>query len=145
MTTGTWAVRIERLVIELAVGVHAHERAPQPVEVSVVIKGRASACPDRLGECLDYDPLLHWLTTAWPASAHVGLLEERLNELFVRCFGLDHRVDSVWAGLYKRALGGATGSVGIERALSRREFQAQRLPDLRRALPAAVDHGHAAH
>ncbi len=122
---GNWTIRIDRLPIDLAVGVHAHEQSPQAVRVSLVIKGRAAARPAELGECLDYAPLLHWLTREWPATPHVPLLETRLNELFARAFALDARIDSVWAGLYKQLLGGATATVGMERGVSRREFAQQ--------------------
>lgn len=121
-----WTIRIERLPIELAVGVHAHEHAAQAVLVSVVIKGRPAARPGDLRDCIDYEPLLHWLRHEWPATPHVALLETRLDELFERVFALDVRVDSVWAGLYKQALGGATGTVGVERGVARRDFAQQR-------------------
>ena len=124
-TLGNWSVRIERLPIDLAVGVHAHERPPQPVQVSLVIKGRTAAMPGALTDCLDYSPLLDWLTGEWPATPHVALLEGRLNELYARVFNLDHRIDSVWAGLYKLRLGPGAVAVGIERGVTRGEFQAQ--------------------
>ncbi len=123
---GAWTIRIERLQISLAVGVHAHERAPQPVRVSLAIKGRAAARPANLGECVDYEPLLRWLQHEWPGTPHVALLESRLHELIARAFAIDHRVESVWAGLYKESLGGAAATVGLERALTRREFAALR-------------------
>lgn len=141
----TWTVRIERLPIELAVGVYAHEHAPQPVQVSLVIKGRAAARPDALGDCLDYEPLLGWLTDQWPASPHVALLESRLNELFAYCFALDVRIDSVWAGLYKPGLCRGAVAVGMERGLTRREFAAQRPALLPSALIAPVERPHASH
>ena len=122
---GSWSVRIERLPIDLAVGVHAHEHLPQPVQVSLVIKGRTAAKPGVLSDCLDYSPLLDWLTGEWPTTPHVALLEARLNELYARCFSLNHRIDSVWAGLYKLRLGSGAVAVGVERGLTRGEFQAQ--------------------
>lgn len=122
---GSWSVRIERLPIDLAVGVHVHEHLPQPVQVSLVIKGRTAAKPGALTDCLDYSPLLDWLTGEWPSTPHVALLEARLNELYGRVFSLDHRIDSVWAGLYKLRLGPGAVAVGVERGLTRAEFQAQ--------------------
>lgn len=140
-----WTVRIERLPTELAVGVHAHEQALQPVQVSVVIKGRAAAHPDGLGDCLDYEPLLDWLTRQWPASPHVALLESRLNELFEYCFALDVRIDSVWAGLYKPTLCRGAAAVGMERGLTRREYAAQKRPLPLSALTAPAGNHHASH
>ena len=121
---GSWSVRIERLPIDLAVVVHAYEHLPQPVQVSLVVKGRTAAKPGALSDCLDYAPLLDWLTGEWPTTPHVELLEVRLNELYDRVFSLDHRIDSVWAGLYKLRLGPGAVAVGVERGLTRAEFQA---------------------
>jgi hypothetical protein len=91
----------------------------------LVIKGRTAAKPGALSDCLDYSPLLDWLTGEWPTTPHVALLEARLNELYGRVFSLDHRIDSVWAGLYKVRLGPGAVAVGVERGLTRAEFQAQ--------------------
>lgn len=121
-----WTVRIERLPIRLAVGVHAHERLPQPLWVSLRLRGRAAALPDELAQCLDYEPLLDWLLRAWPATPHRPLLEMRLNELLDFCFALDARVEAVQAGLYKTRLADGEAAVGLERSLRRSEHQALR-------------------
>lgn len=119
---GSWTVRIERMPLTLAVGVHHQERPPQPVQASLVIRGRAAAVPDGLADCLDYDPLLDWMRGEWAASPHTPLLETRINELLDFCFALDPRIDSVWVGLYKTALACGATAVGIERGVTRREW-----------------------
>jgi len=122
----TWSVRIERLRTRLRVGVDADELAPQPVWVTLRLRGVAAACPVTLDECIDYAPLCRWITEAWPRTPHVPLLETRVNELVAFAFNLDARVQEVHVGLAKQRMGGQAASVGIERCVSRPEFEAQR-------------------
>ena len=120
-----WTVRIERLETRLAVGVLAGERKPQPVLVSLVINGLARVAPAGVGECIDYRPVCDWITREWPRSAHTPLLETRINQLLEFVFGLDKRVQDVCAGVYRRAPDGAATLVGVERQVSRAQFDAQ--------------------
>jgi dihydroneopterin aldolase len=122
-----WTVRIERLRTALAVGVHAHERRPQPVEVSVVIHGLSDAEPEALCDCLDYEPLCVWLTDEWPRTAHTPLLETRVNELLDRIFESDRRVQEAWVGVYKPNALPHAGRIGVERQVSRRQFETRHL------------------
>ena len=121
-----WTVRIERLAIRLAVGVHADEREPQPLWVSVTLEGLAPASPRTLDECIDYEPLCRWLTQHWPRTPHTALLETRINEVLAFAFGLDDNVHSARVGLYKERMSRDAVSVGIERHATRLEFLAQR-------------------
>jgi dihydroneopterin aldolase len=121
-----WTVRIERLAIQLAVGVHAHEREPQPLWVDVTLEGLAPAAPGTLVECIDYEPLCRWLMQHWVHTPHTALLETRVNELIEFAFGFDARVGSVRVGLYKERMSRGALSVGIERHATRLEFEAQR-------------------
>jgi hypothetical protein len=50
-----WSIRIERLLTQLRVGVHADELAPQPVWVTLVLRGFSPACPAMLDECIGID------------------------------------------------------------------------------------------
>jgi dihydroneopterin aldolase len=120
-----WTVRIERLAIELAVGVYAHEHEPQPLWVSVTLEGLAPASPATLGECIDYEPLCRWVTQHWPHTPHTALLETRINELLAFAFGLDARVSSARVGLYKERMSRDAISVGVERHATRLEFESQ--------------------
>lgn len=97
----SWTVKVERLEIQLPVGIHAHEAAPQPVWVSLTASGLAPASPRSLDECFDYEPLCRWLSQEWPLTPHTPLLEARINQLLAFVFGLDERVQTVWAGIYK--------------------------------------------
>lgn len=122
-----WTIRIERLPIQLRVGVHGDELDPQPVSVTLRLRGAAAACPASLAECIDYAPLCRWISEQWPRTAHVPLLESRINELVAFAFDLDDRIQEVHAGLAKLRMSGLAGaSVGIERRVSRPEFEAQR-------------------
>jgi len=121
----TWSVKIERLPTQLRVGVDPDERLPQPVSVTLRLRGVSAACPNDLSECIDYAPLCRWITEEWPRTAHVPLLETRVNELVAFAFDLDGRVQEVHVGLAKQRMSGSA-SVGIERCVSRHEFEAQR-------------------
>jgi dihydroneopterin aldolase len=132
-----WTVRIERLETSLPVGIYDDERAVQPLWVSLTVSGLARACPERLDECFDYEPLCRWITQAWPGTPHTPLLETRVNELLAFVFGLDHRVDQVWVGLYKQRVSRQAVAVGIERATTRPEFEALQF---HRASPHAARH-----
>lgn len=121
-----WTVKVDRMEVNLPVGIYADEVAPQPLWVSLTATGMASATPDELGDCFDYEPLCHWLTQVWPATPHTRLLETRMNELMAFVFDLDARVNEVWVGLYKQRLSRNALAVGMERSATRAEFTTQR-------------------
>lgn len=121
----SWTVKVERLEIELPVGIHADEMAPQPVWVSLAATGQAPASPARIEQCFDYEPLCTWLAREWPRTPHTPLLETRINQLLAFVFALDERVQSVWVGLYKKRMSRGAVGVGIERQATRLEFEAQ--------------------
>lgn len=122
----TWSVRIERLLTQLRVGVYPDELPPQPVWVTLRLRGIAPACPATLGECIDYEPLCRWIAEAWPRTPHTPLLETRVNELVAFAFDFDARVQEVHVGIAKERMSRGAASVGIERSVSRPEFEAQR-------------------
>jgi dihydroneopterin aldolase len=125
----SWTIRVERLEIRLPVGVHADELQPQPVWVSLTATGLAPASPQALTDCFDYEPLCRWLTHEWPRTPHTSLLETRINELFAFLFALDGRLQTLWVGLYKQRMSRDALAVGIERQVSRLEFEAMRAID----------------
>lgn len=108
--------------IRLPVGMYANELAPQTVWVSIKATGSASASPQGIGQCVDYEPLCHWLAEVWPRSPHAPLLETRINQLLAFIFALDPRLDTAWVGLYKQRMSRQAVAVGIERATTRAEF-----------------------
>jgi dihydroneopterin aldolase len=121
----TWSVRVEELRTELRVGLDVDERAPQAVWVTLHLRGVSAAAPTLLSECIDYAPLHRWITEVWPRSAHVPLLETRVNELVAAAFDLDERVHEVRVSLAKQRMGGSAGRMGLERQVSRPEYSAQ--------------------
>lgn len=121
----SWTIKVERLEIQLPVGIHADEVEPQPVWVSLTATGTAPASPRSLGQCFDYEPLCHWLLHVWPCTPHTPLLETRINQLLAFVFGLDERVQTVWVGLYKQRMSRNAVVVGIERQATRLEIEAQ--------------------
>jgi dihydroneopterin aldolase len=123
---GTWSVRIDRLPTQLRVGIDPDELAPQPVWVTLRLRGVAAACPASLRQCIDYAPLCRWITEWWPRTPHTPLLETRINQLVAAAFELDERIQDVEIGLAKQRMGALGALVGIERCVSRPEFEAQR-------------------
>lgn len=120
----SWTVRVERLEIRLPVGIHADELEPQPLWVSLAATGAAPASPQVLHHCFDYEPLCRWLTHDWPGTPHTPLLETRINQLCAYLFGLDERLQTVWVGLYKQRMSRQALAVGVERQMTRLEFEA---------------------
>ncbi len=118
-----WTIKIERMEIHLPVGIYDSELKPQPMWVSVTASGLASAEPHSLEQCLDYEPLCHWLAYVWPGTPHTPLLETRVNQVIGHVFALDTRVQSVWIGLYKQNMSRQSLAVGIERSSTRAEFE----------------------
>lgn len=119
-----WTLRIERLQTQLQVGIYEHELPPQAIWVSLRATGDAEANPESIEQCLDYEPLCHWLTQIWPHSPHTPLLETRVNEVIAHVFAADARIHHVWVGLYKQAVSEHARAVGIERACTRQAFDA---------------------
>jgi dihydroneopterin aldolase len=138
----TWTVRIERLATHLPVGIYAHEQEAQPVWVSLIATGEASAAPASLDECFDYEPLCRWLTLAWPASPHTPLLETRVNQVIDFVFASDLRVHHVWVGLYKQRVSQQALAVGMERASTRAEFETLRRTEADRAAGLLQSHSY---
>lgn len=120
-----WTVRVEQLRTSLRVGVYRHELEPQPVLMSLRITGLVETAPVSLTECFDYEPICRWALDAWPLTPHTPLLESRLNQLIERVFSEDKRIMEVWFGLYKTQAIPNTRFVGIERELTRRQFEEQ--------------------
>jgi len=134
-----WTIKIERMEIRLPVGIYPDELEPQTVWVSLTATGAAKASPQSIEQCLDYEPLCHWLADVWPHTPHTPLLETRINQLLDRVFSLDPRVETAWVGLYKQRMSRQAVAVGIERSMTRAEFGAQQAAvDPATARPAAA-------
>ncbi len=118
-----WTVRVQSLETHLRVGIYEHEREPQPVLVSLRISGLAETFPSTLAQCFDYEPICRWVLDEWPLSAHTALLETRLNELVDQVFRADQRITDLWVGLYKTQNVPQAQFVGLERDITRLQFE----------------------
>lgn len=120
-----WTVRVDDLKTTLALGEQPEDAQVEPVSVSLVVNGLAPDAPDGRDECIDLEPVCRWITDAWPDSAPTPVLEHRVNELLAQVFDADRRVQDAWVGLYR--LGAASGArrVGVERQVSRLQFQSR--------------------
>jgi 7,8-dihydroneopterin aldolase/epimerase/oxygenase len=120
-----WTIRIDGLKTQLAVGMSEKERRPQVMLISLVINGMTPDAPGDLADCLDYAAICDWIIHQWPKSAHTPLLETRVNELLVFLFEFDKRVQDAWVGVYKTIQPRGSTRVGVERQVSRSQFQAR--------------------
>ncbi len=134
-----WTIRVEELRTSLRVGIYEHELEPQPILLSLRISGLAETSPRSLAECFDYEPICRWALDEWPLSPHTPLLETRLNELIERVFNADKRIRDVWFGLYKTKTQAIPNTVfvGLERELTRRQFEEQQRTHMSLAAIAA--------
>lgn len=132
-----WTVRIHRLETMLRVGSGEEEQHLQPVTASLRISGLAETHPEEIVQCFDYQPICRWVVEEWPHTPHVPLLETRLNELVEHIFTHDKRVMDLWVGLYKSRAVRQAEFVGLEREVSRRQFQEQSRPAAGLKTPAA--------
>lgn len=132
-----WTVRIHRFETWLRVGSGDEEQHAQPVTVSLRIFGMSETRPDGLQECLDYQPICQWMAEEWPETPNTPLLETRLNELVDHIFTQDKRVMDLWVGLYKSRAVRQAEYVGLEREVSRRQFQEQHRQSVDPIVPAA--------
>lgn len=119
-----WTIRVESLKTRLRVGTRPDEHKPQSVVVSLRISGMTNTSPCTLEECLDYEPVCRWLLDDFSKSPHVGLIESRINEIANYIFSYDRRVMDVWVGLYKEKAGAHAERIGLEREMSRRQYDA---------------------
>jgi dihydroneopterin aldolase len=120
-----WTIRVHRLETLLRVGMDTDEQNPQPITVNLRISGLAESHPDALDQCFDYKPICRWILEDWPQTRHTPLLETRFNELVEFVFAQDKRVMDVCVGLYKVRGVRQAEFVGLEREVTRRQYQEQ--------------------
>ena len=118
-----WTVRIEELPTRLALGQRGAHGELEPVCVSLVVNGFAPDSPEGREEVLDLDGVCQWITHDWPQTAATPVLEHRVNELLAQVFGTDRRVQDAWVGLYRLGSPDGPRRVGVERHVSRLQFQ----------------------
>lgn len=120
-----WTLRFEGVETKLAVGLSEKSPRPQAVQVNLVVNGLTADAPIELADCLDHASICDWIVRQWPNSAPTPLLESRINELLVFLFEFDKRVQDAWVCLYMSAHPGGPTRVGVERQVSRSQFQAR--------------------
>lgn len=116
-----WTIAISNLETRLRVGIWDHEREHQPVRVTLSMSASARRAPHAPGGCLDYQPIVKWITEEWPRQAHTPLLETRLRELMGFVFRFDARIDTLEAALSKPLACPQARGVGVRMALTRAE------------------------
>lgn len=120
-----WTLRLEGVETKLAVGSAEKARRTQTLQVSLVINGLTPDVPVDAADCLDHASICAWIVHQWPKSAPTPLLETRVNELLDFLFELDKRVQDAWVGLYRTGTLGGVTRVGVERQVSRSQYQSR--------------------
>lgn len=119
-----WTIEINNLETKLRVGIWEHEREFQPVHIHLSIRAIASASPQSIEDCMNYQPICSWMVNDWPQQPHTPLLETKLRELMDFIFGYDARIEWADVAISKpQAIAEARG-VGVRMALSRDDYDA---------------------
>ncbi|EED98994.1 dihydroneopterin aldolase [Burkholderia multivorans] len=108
-----WEVVIERLRADTRIGIHDHERAPQPVVINAVLRCRAIALPERIDDCLDYDAFCWLLRAHLERQTHTDLVERLAADLLVLAFERFSMLDDASLTVYKPHAVRAAESVGV--------------------------------
>ncbi|WP_168794673.1 dihydroneopterin aldolase [Paraburkholderia aromaticivorans] len=117
-----WDVVIEALQAQTRVGIHGHERAPQPVVIDAVLHCRAEALPEHIDACLDYDALCRMLCAYLDAQAHTDLVERLATDILALAFEHFAVLDSAVLTLYKPHAVRAAARVGVRLHWSRLDY-----------------------
>lgn len=119
-----WTIEINNLETRLRVGIWEHEREFQPIHIHLALRAIASASPQSIEDCLDYQPICGWMVNDWPQQPHTPLLETKLRELMDYIFSYDARIEWADVAISKpQAIAEARG-VGVRMALSRADYDA---------------------
>lgn len=108
---------VRDLVINIRLGVHAHERVPDKpqriiVNVEMFSDGRSHLEGEGLASVVDYDPI-HSAIQSWANRPHVLLIETLLEELIALCFR-DERVRACKVSIVKPDIYDAAAAAGVE-------------------------------
>lgn len=118
-----WTIEIVDIETQLRVGIWEHERELQPIRINISLRALAAACPKTIEDCLDYEPICHWIIDSWPTQPHTPLLETRLRELISFVFEFDERIEWADVAISKPAALSQVQGVGVRMALSRAEYE----------------------
>lgn len=114
-----WDVVIEALQALTRVGIHGHERVPQPVVIDAVLHCRAEALPDHIDACLDYDAFCRMLCAYLDGQAHTDLVERLAADVLALAFERFAVLDSAVLTVYKPHAVRAAARVGVRLHWSR--------------------------
>ena len=102
-------VILRDVVIEVRLGLHPWERHPERLQRVVI---NVELFTHRTDGFIDYDAIRDALK-AWPARAHVDLIETLLEELVALCFR-DARVEACRVSIVKPDIFNEAGGAGVE-------------------------------
>lgn len=90
-----WIIEIKGLMTEMRVGDPDIERGFQPICIDVSISARASAFPESIDDCLNYQPICRWIVEELSKKPHTHRLETRALDLLRFIFDFDARAERV--------------------------------------------------
>lgn len=117
-----WDVVIDSLQAQTRVGIHGHERVPQPVVIDAVLHCRAEALPDHIDACLDYDAFCRTLCAYLDSQAHTDLVERLAADLLSQAFDRFAVLDSAELTLFKPHAVPAAVRVGVRLRWTRLDY-----------------------
>ncbi|BCZ84912.1 dihydroneopterin aldolase [Paraburkholderia terrae] len=133
-----WDVVIEQLRAQTRVGIHAHERAAQPVVIEATLHCRSHALPQHIDDCLDYDAFCRMLQTYLDEQTHTDLVERLAADLLVLAFSRFAMLDDAVLTLYKPHAVRSAERVGVRLRWSRCDFLRWRARDSAAYVAAAA-------
>lgn len=118
-----WTVEIKNLVVNLPVGTADRERKFQPVRVDVSLRAIASAFPQTISDCLNYQPICIWMVEDWPLRSPMQSLETKLLELMRFIFDYDVRVEWVDVAMSRVGENTPSGHLEVRASTSRADLE----------------------
>lgn len=116
-------IKIDDLKTSVRIGIHPHERKPQPISVDVMAEGEFPLHPESILDCFDYDPIHDLVVNKWPVQQHVDLLETLTTSLLEAIFLQDPRINFARVYIKKTHIFAAAKSVGVEEQWHRSDFE----------------------
>jgi dihydroneopterin aldolase len=113
---------LRNMKVQIAVGIHPHEVAPQMLIVSVTAQGFSAPRPRSIADVLNYEPIRDYVQREWPQRPHTDLLETLAFDLFGKIFA-DDRIGAAEISLLKPDAFPEVEMAGVVLRMTRTEWQ----------------------
>ena len=92
-----WTIEVRALATQLRTGGGSGRR--QAATVDITIRALASACPQTIEDCINYQPICEHVLGAWSDAASAAQPERALRDLIAFILDADGRIGQVDATL----------------------------------------------